>query len=113
MERRQEWLDENQNRRSKELNESMHLQDSPFVASGGAVAPSSFNAAIGNEANRLSDAEYGAYNTAKAYNQMLRTTLLQELKEQKQRNEDAGWWKDKWNDVSNYFGAMFNTMLEF
>lgn len=112
MERRQEWLDENQNRRSKELNESMHLQDSPFVASGGAVAPSSFNAAIGNEANRLSDAEYGAYNTAKAYNQMLRTTLLQELKEQKQRNEDAGWWKDKWNDVSNYFGAMFNTMLD-
>lgn len=112
MERRQEWLDENQNRRSKDLNESMHLQDSPFVASGGAVAPSSFNAAIGNEANRLSDAEYGAYNTAKAYNQMLRTTLLQELKEQKQRNEDAGWWKDKWNDVSNYFGAMFNTMLD-
>lgn len=112
MERRQEWLDENQNRRSKELNESMHLQDSPFVASGGAVAPSSFNAAIGNEANRLSDVEYGAYNTAKAYNQMLRTTLLQELKEQKQRNEDAGWWKDKWNDVSNYFGAMFNTMLD-
>lgn len=112
MERRQEWLDENQNRRSQELNESMHLQDSPFVASGGAVAPSSFNAAIGNEANRLSDAEYGAYNTAKAYNQMLRTTLLQELKEQKQRNEDAGWWKDKWNDVSNYFGAMFNTMLD-
>lgn len=112
MERRQEWLDENQNRRSKELNESMHLQDSPFVASGGAVAPSSFNTAIGNEANRLSDAEYGAYNTAKAYNQMLRTTLLQELKEQKQRNEDAGWWKDKWNDVSNYFGAMFNTMLD-
>ena len=112
MERRQEWLDENQNRRSKELNESMHLQDSPFVASGGAVAPSSFNAAIGNEANRLSDAEYGAYNTAKAYNQMLRTTLLQELKEQKQRNEDAGWWKDKWNDVSNYFGAMFDTMLD-
>lgn len=112
MERRQEWLDENQNRRSNELNESMHLQDSPFVASGGAVAPSSFNAAIGNEANRLSDAEYGAYNTAKAYNQMLRTTLLQELKEQKQRNEDAGWWKDKWNDVSNYFGAMFNTMLD-
>lgn len=112
MERRQEWLDENQNRRSKELNESMHLQDSPFVASGGAVAPSSFNASIGNEANRLSDAEYGAYNTAKAYNQMLRTTLLQELKEQKQRNEDAGWWKDKWNDVSNYFGAMFNTMLD-
>lgn len=111
MERRQEWLDENQNRRSQELNESMHLQDSPFVASGGAVAPSSFNAAIGNEANRLSDAEYGAYNTAKAYNQMLRTTLLQELKEQKQRNENAGWWKDKWNDVSNYFGAMFNTML--
>lgn len=111
MERRQEWLDENQNRRSKELNESMHLQDSPFVASGGAVAPSSFNTAIGNEANRLSDAEYGAYNTAKAYNQMLRTTLLQELKEQKQRNEDAGWWKDKWNDVSNYFGGMFDTML--
>ena len=112
MERRQEWLDENQNRRSQELNESMHLQDSPFVASGGAVAPSSFNTAIGNEANRLSDAEYGAYNTAKAYNQMLRTTLLQELKEQKQRNENAGWWKDKWNDVSNYFGAMFNTMLD-
>lgn len=112
MERRQEWLDENQNRRSNELNESMHLQDSPFVASGGAVAPSSFNAAIGNEANRLSDAEYGAYNTAKAYNQMLRTTLLQELKEQKQRNEDAGWWKDKWNDVSNYFGGMFDTMLD-
>jgi len=112
MERRQEWLDENQNRRSQELNESMHLQGSPFVASGGAVAPSSFNAAIGNEANRLSDAEYGAYNTAKAYNQMLRTTLLQELKEQKQRNENAGWWKDKWNDVSNYFGAMFNTMLD-
>ena len=112
MERRQEWIDENQNRRSKELNESMHLQDSPFVASGGAVAPSSFNTAIGNEANRLSDAEYGAYNTAKAYNQMLRTTLLQELKEQKQRNENAGWWKDKWNDVSNYFGAMFNTMLD-
>lgn len=112
MERRQEWLDENQNRRSNELNESMHLQDSPFVASGGAVAPSSFNTSIGNEANRLSDAEYGAYNTAKAYNQMLRTTLLQELKEQKQRNEDAGWWKDKWNDVSNYFGAMFNTMLD-
>lgn len=112
MERRQEWLDENQSRRSNELNESMHLQDSPFVASGGAVAPSSFNAAIGNEANRLSDAEYGAYNTAKAYNQMLRTTLLQELKEQKQRNENAGWWKDKWNDVSNYFGAMFNTMLD-
>lgn len=112
MERRQEWLDENQNRRSQELNESMHLQDSPFVASGGAVAPSSFNAAIGNEANRLSDAEYGAYNTAKAYNQMLRTTLLQELKEQKQRNENAGWWKDKWNDVSNYFGGMFNTMLD-
>lgn len=111
MERRQEWLDENQNRRSNELDESMHLQDSPFVASGGAVAPSSFNTAIGNEANRLSDAEYGAYNTAKAYNQMLRTTLLQELKEQKQRNEDAGWWKDKWNDVSNYFGGMFNTML--
>ena len=112
MERRQEWLDENQNRRSKELNESMHLQGSPFVASGGAVAPSSFNTSIGNEANRLSDAEYGAYNTAKAYNQMLRTTLLQELKEQKQRNENAGWWKDKWNDVSNYFGAMFNTMLD-
>lgn len=112
MERRQEWLDENQNRRSNELDESMHLQDSPFVASGGAVAPSSFNTAIGNEANRLSDAEYGAYNTAKAYNQMLRTTLLQELKEQKQRNEDAGWWKDKWNDVSNYFGGMFNTMLD-
>ena len=112
MERRQEWLDENQNRRSKELNDSMHLQASPFVASGGAVAPSSFNASIGNEANRLSDAEYGAYNTAKAYNQMLRTTLLQELKEQKQRNENAGWWKDKWNDVSNYFGAMFNTMLD-
>lgn len=112
MERRQEWLDENQNRRSKELNESMHLQDSPFVASGGAVAPSSFNTVIGNEANRLSDAEYGAYNTAKAYNQMLRTTLLQELKEQKQRNEDAGWWKDKWNDVSNYFGGMFDTMLD-
>lgn len=112
MERRQEWLDENQNRRSKELNESMHLQDSPFVASGGAVAPSSFNTAIGNEANRLSDAEYGAYNTAKAYNQMLRTTLLQELKEQKQRNENAGWWKDKWNDVSNYFGGMFDTMLD-
>ena len=112
MERRQEWLDENQNRRSQELNESMHLQDSPFVASGGAVAPSSFNAAIGNEANRLSDAEYGAYNTAKAYNQMLRTTLLQELKEQKQRNEDAGWWKDKWNDVYNYFGGMFDTMLD-
>lgn len=112
MERRQEWLDENQNRRSKELNESMHLQGSPFVASGGAVAPSSFNTAIGNEANRLSDAEYGAYNTAKAYNQMLRTTLLQELKEQKQRNENAGWWKDKWNDVSNYFGGMFDTMLD-
>lgn len=112
MERRQEWLDENQNRRSKELNESMHLQDSPFVASGGAVASSSFNTAIGNEANRLSDAEYGAYNTAKAYNQMLRTTLLQEIKEQKQRNEDAGWWKDKWNDVSNYFGGMFDTMLD-
>lgn len=112
MERRQEWLDENQNRRSKELNESMHLQDSPFVASGGAVAPSSFNAAIGNEANRLSDAEYGAYNTAKAYNQMLRTTLLQELKEQKQRNENAGWWKDKWNDVSNYFGGMLDTMFD-
>ena len=112
MERRQEWLNENQNRRSKELNESMHLQDSPFVASGGAVAPSSFNTAISNESNRLSDVEYGAYNTAKAYNQMLRTTLLQELKEQKQRNENAGWWKDKWNDVSNYFGAMFNTMLD-
>ena len=112
MERRQEWLDENQNRRSKELNESMHLQGSPFVASGGAVAPSSFNTSIGNEANCLSDAEYGAYNTAKAYNQMLRTTLLQELKEQKQRNENAGWWKDKWNDVSNYFGAMFDTMLD-
>ena len=112
MERRQEWLDENQNRRSKELNESMHLQDSPFVASGGAVAPSSFNTAIGNEANLLSDAEYGAYNTAKAYNQMLRTTLLQELKKQKQRNENAGWWKDKWNDVSNYFGGMFDTMLD-
>lgn len=112
MERRQEWLNENQNRRSKELNESMHLQGSPFVASGGAVAPSSFNTAIGNEANRLSDVEYGAYNTAKAYNQMLRTTLLQELKEQKQRNEDAGWWKDKWNDVSNYFGGMFDTMLD-
>lgn len=112
MERRQEWLNENQDRRSKELNESMHLQDSPFVASGGAVAPSSFNTAISNEANRLSDVEYGAYNTAKAYNQMLRTTLLQELKEQKQSNENAGWWKDKWNDVSNYFGAMFNTMLD-
>lgn len=112
MERRQEWINENQNRRSKELNESMHLQGSPFVASGGAVAPSSFNTAISNEANRLSDVEYGAYNTAKAYNQMLRTTLLQELKEQKQRNENAGWWKDKWNDVSNYFGAMFNTMLD-
>ena len=112
MERRQEWLNENQDRRSKELNESMHLQGSPFVASGGAVAPSSFNTAISNEANRLSDVEYGAYNTAKAYNQMLRTTLLQELKEQKQRNESAGWWKDKWNDVSNYFGAMFNTMLD-
>lgn len=112
MERRQEWLNENQNRRSKELNESIHLQGSPFVASGGAVAPSSFNTAISNEANRLSDVEYGAYNTAKAYNQMLRTTLLQELKEQKQRNENAGWWKDKWNDVSNYFGAMFNTMLD-
>lgn len=111
MERRQEWLNENQDRRSKELNESMHLQGSPFVASGGAVAPSSFNTAISNEANRLSDVEYGAYNTAKAYNQMLRTTLLQELKEQKQRNENAGWWKDKWNDVSNYFGAMFNTCL--
>jgi site-specific DNA-cytosine methylase len=112
MERRQEWLNKNQDRRSKELNESMHLQGSPFVASGGAVAPSSFNTAISNEANRLSDVEYGAYNTAKAYNQMLRTTLLQELKEQKQRNENAGWWKDKWNDVSNYFGAMFNTMLD-
>lgn len=112
MERRQEWLNENQDRRSKELNESMHLQGSPFVASGGAVAPSSFNTAISNEANRLSDVEYGAYNTAKAYNQMLRNTLLQELKEQKQRNENAGWWKDKWNDVSNYFGAMFNTMLD-
>lgn len=112
MERRQEWLNENQNRRSKELNESMHLQGSPFVASGGAVAPSSFNTAISNEANRLSDVEYGAYNTAKAYNQMLRTTLLQELKEQRQRNENAGWWKDKWNDVSNYFGAFFNTMLD-
>lgn len=112
MERRQEWLDENQNRRYKELNESMHLQDSPFVASGGAVAPSSFNTAIGNEANRLSDVEYGAYNTAKAYNQMLRTTLLQELKEQKQRNENAGWWKDKWNDVSNYFGGMLDTMFD-
>lgn len=112
MERRQEWLNENQNRRSKELNESMHLQGSPFVASGGAVAPSSFNTAISNEANRLSDVEYGAYNTAKAYNQMLRTTLLQELKEQKQRNENAGWLKDKWNDVSNYFGAFFNTMLD-
>ncbi|RHN96453.1 hypothetical protein DW657_06970 [Prevotella sp. AM23-5] len=112
MERRQEWLNENQDRHSKELNESMHLQGSPFVASGGAVAPSSFNTAISNEANRLSDVEYGAYNTAKAYNQMLRTTLLQELKEQKQRNENAGWLKDKWNDVSNYFGAMFNTMLD-
>ena len=112
MERRQEWLNENQDRRSNELNESMHLQGSPFVASGGAVAPSSFNTAISNEANRLSDVEYGAYNTAKAYNQMLRTTLLQELKEQKQRNENAGWWKDKWNDVSNYLGAMFNTMLD-
>ena len=112
MERRQEWLDENQNRRSKELNESMHLQGSPFVASGGAVAPSSFNTSIGNEANRLSDVEYGAYNTAKAYNQMLRTTLLQELKEQKQRSENAGWWKDKWNDVSNYFGGMLDTMLD-
>ena len=112
MERRQDWLDENQNRRSKELNESMHLQDSPFVASGGAVAPSSFNTAISNEANRLSDVEYGAYNTAKAYNQMLRTTLLQELKEQKQRNENAGWWKDKWNDVSNYFGGMLDTMFD-
>lgn len=112
MERRQEWLNENQDRRSKELNESMHLQGSPFVASGGAVAPSSFNTAISNESNRLSDVEYGAYNTAKAYNQMLRTTLLQELKEQKQSNENAGWWKDKWNDVSNYFGAMFNTMLD-
>lgn len=112
MERRQEWLNENQDRRSKELNESMHLQGSPFVASGGAVAPSSFNTAISNEANRLSDVEYGAYNTAKAYNQMLRTTLLQELKEQKQINENAGWLKDKWNDVFNYFGAMFNTMLD-
>ena len=112
MERRQEWLNENQDRRSKELNESMKLQGSPFVASGGAVAPSSFNTAISNEANRLSDVEYGAYNTAKAYNQMLRTTLLQELKEQRQRNENAGWWKDKWNDVSNYFGAFFNTMLD-
>lgn len=112
MERRQEWLNENQDRRSKELNESMHLQGSPFVASGGAVAPSSFNTAISNESNRLSDVEYGAYNTAKAYNQMLRTTLLQELKEQKQRNENAGWLKDKWNYVSNYFGAMFNTMLD-
>ena len=112
MERRQEWLDENQNRRSKELNESMHLQGSPFVASGGAVAPSSFNTAISNEANRLSDVEYGAYNTAKAYNQMLRTTLLQELKEQKQKGENVGWWKDKWNDVSNYFGGMLDTMLD-
>lgn len=112
MERRQEWLDENQNRRSKELNESMHLQGSPFVASGGAVAPSSFNTSIGNEANRLSDIEYGAYNTAKAYNQMLRTTLLQELKEQKQKGENVGWWKDKWNDVSNYFGGMLDTMLD-
>ena len=112
MERRQEWLDENQNRRSKELNESMHLQGSPFVASGGAVAPSSFNTSIGNEANRLSDVEYGAYNTAKAYNQMLRTTLLQELKEQKQKGENVGWWKDKWNDVSNYFGGMLDTMLD-
>lgn len=112
MERRQKWLDENQNRRSKELNESMHLQDSPFVASGGAVAPSSFNTSIGNEANRLSDVEYGAYNTAKAYNQLLRTTLLQELKEQKQKGENAGWWKDKWNDVSNYFGGMLDTMLD-
>lgn len=112
MERRQKWLNENQNRRSKELNESMKLQGSPFVASGGAVAPSSFNTSISNEANRLSDVEYGAYNTAKAYNQMLRTTLLQELKEQKQRNENSGWWKDKWNDVSNYFGAFFNTMLD-
>lgn len=112
MERRQEWLDENQNRRSKELNESMHLQGSPFVASGGAVAPSSFNTSIGNEANRLSDVEYGAYNTAKAYNQMLRITLLQELKEQKQKGENAGWWKDKWNDVSNYFGGMLDTMLD-
>lgn len=112
MERRQEWLNENQNRRSKELNDSMHLQGSPFVASGGAVAPSSFNTAISNEANRLSDVEYGAYNTAKAYNQMLRTTLLQELKEQKQRNENAGWWKDKWNDVSNYFGGMLDTMFD-
>lgn len=112
MERRQEWLNENQDRRSKELNESMHLQGSHFVASGGAVAPSSFNTAISNEANRLSDVEYGAYNTAKAYNQMLRTTLLQELKEQKQRNENAGWWKDKWNDVSNYFGGMLDTMFD-
>lgn len=112
MERRQEWLNENQDRRSKELNESMHLQGSPFVASSGAVAPSSFNTAISNEANRLSDVEYGAYNTAKAYNQMLRTTLLQELKEQKQRNENAGWWKDKWNDVSNYFGGMLDTMFD-
>ena len=112
MERRQEWLDENQNRRSMELNESMHLQGSPFVASGGAVAPSSFNTSIGNEANRLSDVEYGAYNTAKAYNQMLRTTLLQELKEQKQKGENVGWWKDKWNDVSNYFGGMLDTMLD-
>lgn len=112
MERRQKWLDENQNRRSKELNESMHLQDSPFVASGGAVAPSSFNTSIGNEANRLSDVEYGAYNTAKAYNQMLRTTLLQQLKEQKQRGENAGWWKDKWNDVSNYFSGMLDTMFD-
>lgn len=112
IERRQEWLDENQNRRSKELNESMHLQGSPFVASGGAVAPSSFNTSIGNEANRLSDVEYGAYNTAKAYNQMLRTTLLQELKEQKQKGENVGWWKDKWNDVSNYFGGMLDTMLD-
>jgi site-specific DNA-cytosine methylase len=112
MERRQEWLNENQDRRSNELNESMHLQGSPFVASGGAVAPSSFNTSIGNEANRLSDVEYGAYNTAKSYNQMLRTTLLQELKEQKQRSENAGWWKDKWNDVSNYFGGMLDTMLD-
>lgn len=112
MERRQKWLDENQNRRSKELNESMHLQDSPFVASGGAVAPSSFNTSIGNEANRLSDVEYGAYNTAKAYNQMLRTNLLQQLKEQKQRGENAGWWKDKWNDVSNYFSGMLDTMFD-
>ena len=60
----------------------------------------------------MSDVEYGAYNTAKAYNQMSRTPLLQELKEQKQSNENAGWWKAKWNDVSNYIGAMFNTMLD-